>query len=122
MGHAGAAIVAALVGGGCTAAAAPVPARLAAASPECLAEMTAFMSARTGAQVTLAPASFADSDRVLLDRPVRRDAQGRPLQGRRVEPPHLFLLRMDGQRCLLVDAASREQTALQQCRCSPLAR
>jgi hypothetical protein len=84
--------------------------------------MTAFMSARTGAQVTLAPASFADSDRVLLDRPVRRDAQGRPLQGRRVEPPHLFLLRMDGQRCLLVDAASREQTALQQCRCSPLAR
>ncbi|MFN7572387.1 MAG: hypothetical protein ACK5TK_13195 [Betaproteobacteria bacterium] len=114
--------MAALVGGGCTAAAAPVPARLAAASAECLAEMTAFMSARTGTQVTLAPTSFADSDRVLLDRPVRRDAQGRPLQGRRVEPPHLFLLRMEGDRCLLIEAASGEQTVLRQCRCLPFAR
>jgi hypothetical protein len=82
--------------------AAPVPARLVAASPgggassQCLAEIEAFAERHTGSRVMLGEAAFADSDQLVLTRMPRRGSDGRPLDGRSAMPHPVVLKLLRG--------------------------
>jgi hypothetical protein len=97
------------------------PARLVQPDGECRTEIAGFVAARSGASVTLSLDSLLVSDRLVLERQSRRDAQGRPLDGRPSAPPLAFVLRQEKAQCVLYEEATGASTLLIQCRCAALA-
>jgi hypothetical protein len=98
-----------------------VPARwIAPVDAACIAQAEAFASHATGRQVTLGAAAFAQSSRLVLERNVARDAQGRPLDGRqRPEAPEVFDLLLRDGACVMRHEASGREAVLTACRGEP---
>lgn len=98
-----------------------VPARwIAPVDAACIAQAEAFASQATGRQVTLGPAAFAQGSRLVLERTVARDAQGRPLDGRqRPEAPEVFDLLLRDGACVMRHEASGREAVLAACRGEP---
>ncbi len=106
---------------GCSAAALSddAPARLAAPSAACHAQIEQAASGWAGAPVKLAPTLLVEADSVSLERARSRDTEGRQRDGRSLERPlRLRLLQVDGQ-CVL--ASEHARASLPACRCAPSA-
>ena len=72
------------------------------------AELARVVSrAMNGAPVTLADSALTSDDVLIVDRVVRRDAQGRELNGRETGRPEHFRLVKSGSRCVLVQRTDR---------------
>jgi hypothetical protein len=85
--------------------------------------MQEFAAAVTGQRVTLGPAAFAIGDELVLEREMPRDAQGRPLDGRkRAATPQVFRLIQRGAVCVISHPASGRSAELSACSCAPVAR
>lgn len=98
-----------------------VPARwVAPVDAACIAQAEAFASQASGRQVTLGPAAFARASRLVLERGVVRDAQGRPLDGReRPQAPEVFDLLLRDGACVMRHEASGREAVLAACRGEP---
>jgi hypothetical protein len=98
--------------------AAETPARLTAPGAACIAQMAEFAGAQTGRPVTLTDRAFADSDVLLLERPLLRGPDGRPLDGRSLDRPQAFHLLKNGERCVMRHDASGARKVLDACTCA----
>jgi hypothetical protein len=120
-----AAVALSALAAGCAAAsgAATRPARLVQPAPEaCLAQIQDFAAAVTGQRITLGPTVFSIGDELVLERSTRRDAQGRPLDGReRAAAPQVFRLTLRGALCVVSHPDSARKAELAACTCVPLA-
>jgi hypothetical protein len=96
------------------------PARFAAApSSACIEQIRVFTTQQTGRGVTLTDKAFADSDVLLLERPILRGPDGRPLDGRSMERPEVFKLVQQAGQCVLVHERTGARQVLQGCNCVP---
>jgi len=70
--------------------------------------------------VTLADDALTADGALIVERTLRRDAQGRPLQGMetRARPEHFRLVR-NGSRCVLVHEGSGRRFTLESATCVP---
>jgi hypothetical protein len=94
------------------------PARFATApSSACIEQMQAFAGQQTGRGVTLTDKAFADSDVLLLERPILRGPDGRPLDGRSMERPEVFKLVQQAGQCVMVHERTGARQVLQGCNC-----
>lgn len=70
--------------------------------------------------VTLADDALTEDGTLVVERTVRRDAQGRPLQGMETTGrPERFRLVRNGADCVLVHEASGRRFTLESATCSP---
>lgn len=84
------------------------------------AELARVVSrALNGAPVTLADSALTSDDVLIVDRVVRRDAQGRELNGRETGRPEHFRLVKSGSRCVLVRERTGRRWTLHSATCSP---
>lgn len=82
-----------------------------------------FVSDRTGRAVTLGADVFAAGDELVLTPTVQRDAEGRPLDGRRRAPqPEVFRLQLQSGQCVLLQPSTASWQRLPQCTCATPAR
>jgi hypothetical protein len=72
-----------------------------------------------GVPVTLADDALTADDTLIVDRTVRRDAQGRPLNGREAGRPERFRLLQQDSRCVLLHEGSGRRFVLQSASCAP---
>jgi hypothetical protein len=72
-----------------------------------------------GAAVTIADDALAGESTLIIERAVRRDAQGRPLTGRDTERPEHFQLVRSGSSCVLVHERTGRRWTLKSVTCSP---
>jgi hypothetical protein len=102
---------------------APVPARLLTLTPICLEQLAAFATKATGRKVTLgADTSFAETDQLVLEPPMPRGPDGRPLDGRRIGGPESEVFRLamvPGGTCTVVHQRTGLQAPLAACSCTP---
>jgi outer membrane lipopolysaccharide assembly protein LptE/RlpB len=121
MGGAGLLAGALLAVAGCHArAAGDVPAALTQPTAESRAELERVVGeALNRSSVTLAADALVADGVLVVDRAVRRDAQGRPLQGRETGRPERFRLVRNGADCVLVHEASGRRFRLKSATCSP---
>jgi len=97
-----------------------VPAVLTHPTAETRAELAQVVSqALGGAPVTLADDALTADSTLIVDRTTRRDAQGRPLQGRRTELPERFQLVKSASRCVLIHEGSEGRWTLTRATCAP---
>lgn len=100
---------------------APVPARLVTLTPICLEQIAAFATQATGRKVTLgADTSFANTDQLVLEPPMPRGPDGRPLDGRRIGGPESEVFRLvmvPGGTCTVVHQRTGLQAPLAACSC-----
>jgi hypothetical protein len=96
-----------------------VPAVVTNPTPESLAELARVVSgALDGAPVTIADDALTREDTLIVERTVRRDAQGRPLTGRDSGRPEHFRLVRSGGRCVLVQERTGRRWTLESTTCS----
>jgi hypothetical protein len=94
----------------------------AAPSANCIQQMQTFASAQTGRSVTLTEKAFTDSNTLLLERPIIRGPDGRPLDGRSMDRPEVFMLVQQGGKggqCAMVHERSGARQVLSGCTCVP---
>jgi hypothetical protein len=75
--------------------------------------------AMNGAPVRLADSALTSDDELIVDRVVRRDAQGRELNGREIGRPEHFRLVKSGSRCVLVHGGTGRRWTLHGATCAP---
>lgn len=115
-------VAAALAPEGCHPRLAPsdVPAVLVNPGPGVRRELARAVSrALGGAPVTLADSALTVEDVLIVDRTVRRDTQGRPLNGRETGRPDHFRLVTAGTDCVLVHQESGRRWPLESAACAP---
>ena len=98
-----------------------VPAVLTHPTAESRAELRqAVARALNREAVTLADDALTADGTLIVERALRRDAQGRPLQGSetRDRPEHFRLVR-NGSRCVLVHEGSGRRFTLKSATCAP---
>jgi hypothetical protein len=94
------------------------PARLGGApTAACLTQLTEFASTATRRPVSLTAEAFARSDTLLLERPLIRGADGRPLDGRSPERPEAFKLVRNAGVCSVIHQNSGSRVQLPACSC-----
>lgn len=104
--------------GACQAVTPPVPARLLSPGKEVRQQLQDAVARSLGlATVTLADSTLTESSYFSYARTPRRDASGQLLQGRVVEPAHVFRLEIRGQECWLIYQNTRQQTLLKNAEC-----
>ncbi len=97
-----------------------VPAVVTHPTAESRAELAQVVGRALGREaVTLADDALTADDVLVVDRTLRRDAQGRPLDGRQTGRPERFRLVQNGPRCVLLHEGSGRRFALQSTTCSP---
>jgi hypothetical protein len=97
-----------------------VPAVISSPTPQSRAELARVVSrALDGAPVTIADDALTREDTLIVERTVRRDAQGRPLTGRDTGRPEHFRLVRSGGRCVLVHERTGRRWTLESTTCSP---
>lgn len=97
-----------------------VPAVLTRVTTESRAELVRVVSdALNGASVTLAADALVHEDTLIVERAPRRDAEGRPLDGRDTGRPERFRLVSSGSRCVLVHERTSRRWTLSSATCSP---
>lgn len=97
-----------------------VPAVLTNPTAESRAELARVVSrALDRAAVTLADDALTRDDTLLVDRAIRRDAQGVPLDGRATGRPERFRLVRSGVQCVLVHERTGRRWPLSAATCSP---
>ena len=72
-----------------------------------------------GAPVTIADDALTGESALIIERTVRRDAQGRPLTGRDTDRPEHFRLVRNGSHCVLVHERTGRRWILRSATCSP---
>jgi hypothetical protein len=77
----------------------------------------AVRSALDGASVTLADDALTRESTLLIERVVRRDADGRRIQGRELGMPERFRLVKSGASCVLVHERTGRRFALEHTEC-----
>ena len=87
-----------------------------AASRAALAQTVSI--ALDGANVTLADAALTDSSDLVIERTVRRDPEGQPIQGRVTEKPERFRLVRNGGQCVLVHERTGKRYRLVETECA----
>lgn len=101
----------------------PVPARIATPTPICLEQLAQFATQATGRKVSLgAGTSFADTDQLVLEPPMPRGPDGRPLDGRCIGGPESEVFRLTmlpGGPCTVTHERTRLQAPLAACSCVP---
>ena len=103
---------------GCQHSVAAMPAHLEPApSAACLAEMTEFASRQTGRQVTLTTGAFGNNHTLLLEPPLLRGPDGRPLDGRNRGLPEAFVLLTHEGRCDMIHERTAARHVLRACAC-----
>jgi hypothetical protein len=103
-----------------TAGSGDVPAVLTDPTAESRAELQRVVSqALHRPSVTLADDALAADGTLVVERAMRRDAQGRPLQGRETGLPDRFRLVRNGSRCVLVHEGSGRRFTLKAATCAP---
>jgi hypothetical protein len=95
-----------------------------ALAPICLEQLAQFATQATGRKVTLGTdTSFADTDQLVLEPPMPRGPDGRPLDGRRVGGPESEVFRLTmvpgGGPCTVTHQRTGLQAPLAACKCSP---
>jgi hypothetical protein len=104
---------------GCQTVAVEGPARMSGApSALCLTQLTAFASGTSKRNVTLTEQAFAQSDQLLLERPLIRGADGRLLDGRSMDRPEVYRLVRKGNACSVIHANSGARSELPSCNCT----
>jgi hypothetical protein len=106
---------------GCSAvpAAQEVPAVISEPSAASRAELTRVITeAFNGVPVTLADDALTRESTLTIERTVRRDAQGRPLDGRDPGRPEQFRLVKAGADCVLVHENSARRWTLHEATCA----
>jgi len=97
-----------------------VPAVITNPTAESRAELSRVVSgALDGVTVTIADDALTREDTLIIERAVRRDAQGRPLTGRDTGRPERFRLVRSGERCVLVHERTGRRWTLESTTCSP---
>jgi hypothetical protein len=97
-----------------------VPAVLTHPTAESRTELERVVSsALNGGPVTLADDALTADSTLIVDRAVRRDAQGRPLEGRRTDRPEQFRLVSSGSRCVLIQESRGRRFTLTAATCAP---
>jgi len=97
-----------------------VPAVITNPTAESRAELSRVVSgALDGVAVTIADDALTREDTLIIERAVRRDAQGRPLTGRDTGRPERFRLVGSGERCVLVHERTGRRWTLESTTCSP---
>ena len=116
------ALVFALVCAACrTTAALEVPARFSTeADDACRAQLTEAIASELNAHVVLGPETLTEGDRLLISRVTRRGPDGRLLDGRSLETPEEFRLKLADGTCSIVHSRTGHRAALPACRCVPL--
>ncbi|MBI3285100.1 MAG: hypothetical protein HYZ65_09680 [Burkholderiales bacterium] len=97
---------------------AQAPARLRSPSKEVRQQLQDIVAKSLGVgAVTLAENTLTDSSQFSYARTPRRDSSGQLLQGRVIEPAHVFRLQIRGQECWLIYQNTGQQTLLQHAEC-----
>ncbi len=97
-----------------------LPAVLTAPTAESRAELQRVVGeALRRPSVTLADDALTADGTLVVDRAVRRDANGLPLQGRETGQPERFRLVRNGSRCVLVHEGSGRRFTLKAATCAP---
>ena len=97
-----------------------VPAVIVHPTPESRAALAEAVSiALNGAKVTLADFALTGSSELLIERMIRRDAEGRPVQGRVTEHPERFKLVKSGADCVLIHEGTGRRYRLVDTECAP---
>lgn len=97
-----------------------VPAVISEATAASRAELQALVSkALAGANVILAEDALSQSSMLIVDRQVRRDAQGNRLLGRDLGKPERFQLLLRGDKCALLQQSTGKRWELQEATCVP---
>jgi len=98
------------------------PAVLTNPSADSRAELVHLISAAlNGARVRLADDSLTRDSTLIIERVQRRDAAGRPLDGRTLERPEHFHLVTHGSDCVLIRERTGKRQILRSARCQPAA-
>ncbi len=119
----GVALSGALLLSGCRprAAARDLPAVITHKAPEGHAELVRVLSrALNDASVTIADDALTRDSELIIERRLRRDAQGRPLDGRETARPERFRLVKNGPDCVLLNERTGERWRLTASTCAPL--
>ncbi len=97
-----------------------VPAVLTNPTAQVRAELLRVVGqAMNGAPVTLGDTALTADDALIVERTPRRDAQGRPLDGRETSRPERFRLVKSGSGCVLVHEGTGRRWTLTSATCSP---
>ena len=97
-----------------------VPAVIVRPTAESRAALAEAVSiALNGAKVTLADFALTGSSELMIERMIRRDAEGRPVQGRVTENPERFRLVKSGADCVLIHEGSGRRYRLIDTECTP---
>ena len=97
-----------------------VPAVISNPTAESHEELVRVVSrALDGAPVTIADDALTGESALIIERTVRRDAQGRPLTGRDTDRPEHFRLVRNGSHCVLVHERTGRRWTLESATCSP---
>ncbi len=97
-----------------------LPAVLTHPTAESRAELQRVVSRALNRQtVTLADDALTADGTLIVERAIRRDAQGVRLQGRETERPEHFRLVRNGSRCVLVHEDSGRRFTLKAATCAP---
>ncbi len=97
-----------------------LPALITHPTPEGRAELVRVLSrALNGAPVTIADDALTKDSTLIIERTLRRDAQGRPLDGRETGRPERFQLVRNGSRCLLLQESTGRRWRLAASTCAP---
>ena len=88
-----------------------------AASRAALAEAVSI--ALNGSNVTLADSALTQNSDLAIERMVRRDAEGHPVQGRVTEEPERFRLVRNGADCVLIHVRTGKRYRLVGTECAP---
>jgi hypothetical protein len=75
--------------------------------------------ALNGAKVTLADYALTGSSELMIERMIRRDAEGNPVQGRVTEEPERFRLVKSGADCVLIHERTGRRYRLIDTECAP---
>ena len=75
--------------------------------------------ALNGAKVTLADFALTGSSELMIERMIRRDPEGLPVQGRVTERPERFKLVKSGADCVLIHEGTGRRYRLVDTECAP---
>jgi len=104
-----------------TTAAREVPARFPSEADEaCRAQLSEAIASELKAHVVLVPETLSEGDRLLISRVTRRGPDGRLLDGRKLETPEEFRLKVSDGTCSIVHQRTGHRAALPACRCVPV--
>jgi hypothetical protein len=95
----------------------PVPALLVSPSAQTRAELGRVINAALHVPVRLADDALVHESALIVDRTIRRDAAGTPLDGRGLGKPEHFRLVMQGSSCVLIQDRTGKSWALMSATC-----